>query len=276
MKQKIGVITRDKTLSEQLKVFNDIAGFVSSGNLFELFQAQGHQKLDRLFIFDEAVVAKELKGAYGFIRSKPHWQKTPIVFFSHHKKLTTDFLLVDPDVRFFTLSDGIIPAIQKGFQYSPASMIQSMTATEMVSASVEGYLKTSFKSETTWTCRPATEEDMQKAMNFQYDQEIAANLIRMKLNIRVLEENFNAWEELFPENSPNEMEGCLLMVFQQLLAKVIDSLLINVGNSGIIFTPGNSDLPPSERSAVLKLQKANNFVFENQSRQIILEMTRYI
>ena len=276
MKAKIGIITKDKLIIEQLKPFAEIATFVSSGNIFELFQAQGNQKLDRIFLFDDGTLAKEFKGTFGFIRSKPNWQKSVIVLFSNAKKFTTEFLLVDQDMRFFSLADGFTAALQKGLQFSAISSIQSMTAPEMVTASIEGYLKTSFKSETTWTTRQAEEADLQKPMNFQIDRELSTNLIRMKLNIRVLEENFSSWTELFPENSPEELEGCLLMLFQQLLAKVVDSIVINVGDAGLVYTPANSDLPAAERSAILKLQKASSYVFENQDRQIILEMTKYI
>lgn len=277
MKQRLGIVSTDKEIVSKIREGNPDIFAVHAKNIIEFFQYNSTQPVEGIVLLDEGHLAKEFKAIHSFIRGKKGFSQTPILILSTQPEFKMESLIVDPFVRFNNLSAGyFLPVLNfLGMSKTPEALKITIPAEKMIEI-FETSLAEKLGQATVFLGRACDGDEAREEYLVQTQDEIATNLLWVKLSMRILESGSKGLKEMYqgmPEEQMTEMsEKILSMVANEFKSEVFKELQDKQALSMVDLY----SLPTADRNALIKNAKVEVYLFESSVCTVLLELSKYI
>lgn len=278
-KLRVGLVSESKDLLEPVKA--DLPGsyVYYSKTLFELSQIYGNLKLDAV-IFTEGTLPGEadLQSSLNFLRLIANFKES-LVFFIHHR---TDFklkgLFFDPLLRSYAVFGGtLIPMLQLqslANGMDPHKFAEPLDP-EWLQAELARPLSALIGLGSAMPCSDATDDEAHSSFICQSSNEIASNLVWMKLTARILENESERFKERYSSLADQEMEHKAEQLLIQVLSEFKENVVLRLKDEGAVFLQGFESLTPSEKIELVRRGRPRTLIFKSNMCHVLIEQIRY-
>jgi len=276
MKLKVGVVSSSRDDLQEIKKSYADLNLVHSKNIVELYQTQGHQKLDAIVFVKGAQIEKEFSSYLSFLRGKQAFAKLPIALL-HEGQLQVTKPFNDPSVRSYSLSGGYFLALLNFLNAVQAQQsLDEVLKIETLESMMEESLTSQLGQSAVFISQQITSDEARESFFVQKSGEMNTNLVWIKFSLRILDSGSEKLKSQYTGLSESEVEQVCESILQKSLEHFNSKIQGHLQDAGAVSFVSMDQMAPLDRGPFLKNSKSYFIRFNSSICTILMEVIRYL